>query len=248
MKKIKPLVILIAAAFAAPAGIAAQNYPATGENAQKIYYKLVSADPQYGKKCLEDNSATSGTSKYKFLINNLADDNRYQEWELIADADSDNKYYLRNRQSRKYVSTKGTWVGQYMSAENATTKLSTDPYEFVELTSGQVAIKYNDGASDNYLFVADSTQSVPAFDEYSLANSRWAWVVSSADGTPVSIKDITADKNAEISVENRQIKVNGTDRFEVFDIEGRQLDSKGTRQPGIYIVVVNNVAYKVAVE
>lgn len=64
----------------------------------------------------------------------------------------------------------------------------------------------------------------------------------------MSIKDITADKNAEISVENRQIKVNGTDRFEVFDIEGRQLDSKGTRQPGIYIVVVNNVAYKVAVE
>lgn len=248
MKKVKPLIILLAAAFAAPAGVAAQNYPATDENDQKIYYKIVSADPQYGKKCLEDNSATSGTSPYKFLINDLADDNRYQEWELIADASADNKYYLRNRQSRRYVSTKGTWVGQYMSAENATTKLSTDPYEFIELTHDQVAIKYNDGASDNYLFVADSTQSVPAFDEYSLANSRWAWVVSSPDGTPVSIKDITAGKDADITVENRRIKVNGTDRFEVFDIEGRQLDSKGTRQPGIYIVVVNNVAYKVAVE
>ena len=248
MKKIKPLVILIAAAFAAPAGIAAQNYPATDENDQKIYYKIVSADPQYGKKCLEDNSATSGTSKYKFLINNLADDNRYQEWELIADADSDNKYYLRNRQSRKYVSTKGTWVDNYLSAENTTTKMSTDPYEFIELTHDQVAIKYNDGASDNYLFVADSAQNVPTFDKYNLADSRWAWFVSDPNGTPVSIKDITADKNAEISVENRQIKVNGTDRFEVFDIEGRQLDSKGTRQPGIYIVVVNNVAYKVAGE
>ena len=229
MKKIKPLVILIAAAFAAPAGIAAQNYPATDENDQKIYYKIVSADPQYGKKCLEDNSATSGTSKYKFLINNLADDNRYQEWELIADADSDNKYYLRNRQSRKYVSTKGTWVDNYLSAENTTTKMSTDPYEFIELTHDQVAIKYNDGASDNYLFVAESAQNVPTFDKYNLADSRWAWFVSDPNGTPVSIKDITADKNAEISVENRQIKVNGTDRFEVFDIEGRQLDSKGTR-------------------
>ena len=126
--------------------------------------------------------------------------------------------------------------------------MSTDPYEFIELTHDQVAIKYNDGASDNYLFVADSAQNVPTFDKYNLADSRWAWFVSDPNGTPVSIKDITADKNAEISVENRQIKVNGTDRFEVFDIEGRQLDSKGTRQPGIYIVVVNNVAYKVAVE
>ena len=154
----------------------------------------------------------------------------------------------RNRQSRKYVSTKGTWVDNYLSAENTTTKMSTDPYEFIELTHDQVAIKYNDGASDNYLFVADSAQNVPTFDKYNLADSRWAWFVSDPNGTPVSIKDITADKNAEISVENRQIKVNGTDQFEVFDIEGRQLDSKGTRQPGIYIVVVNNVAYKVAVE
>lgn len=248
MQKINIFVLTLTTAFAMPAAVSAQTYPETDVEGNKVYYKIVSASEEYAGKCLEDNSAAGATSKYKFLVNNIAEDNANQEWELIADASADNKYYLRNRRSRRYIATDGEWVNNYRSVANAATKVMTDAFEFEPLADKQIAIKFNDGTADQYVYVADSAQSLPVFEEYNLDGSRWAWYVAGADGKPVSINTITADKSVEVSVVNRRIKVSDGKDYELFDAEGRQLPAGGTLMPGVYIVVVNNTAHKVSVK
>lgn len=247
MRKINAL-LSIAIALAASANVSAQKYPSTDGEGNTIYYKIMSASPGYENKCLEDNSINSSKSDYKFLINDSKTDNQYQEWELVADASSNDKYYLRNRKSRRYVSTKGSWVENYMSVENAVTKQSTKPYEFVQLSKNQIAIKFNDGTTDRYIGAIDSAQTAPRFDRNVLEDSRWAWYVADQNGTPVSISAITADVSSDISVENRRIVVKGNDNYEIYDTEGRRLSKNGTRLPGVYIVKTKDSNYKVAVE
>ncbi len=228
--------------------LSAQNYPSTDASGAKVYYKIASAYPEYSQMCIEDNSLRASTTGYSFLVSEMSD-NTKQEWELVAAANDDSgTYYFRNRSSRRYISSAGAWKDNYYTPNAATIRTTIKPFTIQELNDSQIAIKYNDGNDDRFLFAADSAGVQPGFNIYSLENSVWAWKVCDASGVPVSVAKILKEGNVKISVENRVIKVEGVDVYSLYNDEGVRLNNGSVLEPGIYFVSAKGVSYKVLVK
>lgn len=240
--------LLVAVVLSAACASAQTSYPSTDSDGNTVYYKLLSAYPDYANMCITDNSRKASTTGYNFLIQEVEEDSYVQEWMLVVSVDTAGEYYLRNRSTRRYISPAGTWKGDYYTPNYTSSKTAIKPYTLVDLKENQIAIKYNDGSNERYLFVADSAGTKPSFNEYGLENSVWAWKVCTRTGVPVSIGKIIKESNVKVTVENRVIRVEGTDSYVIVNDEGVQFPKHTVLQPGIYFVNANGIAYKVLVK
>ena len=228
--------------------LSAQNYPSTDASGAKVYYKIASAYPEYSKMCIEDNSLRASGTGYSFLVSEMSE-NTKQEWELVAAAnDESGTYYFRNRGSRRYISSAGSWRENYYTPVAAAVRTTIKPFTIQELDNSQIAIKYNDGTDDRYLFAADSADVQPGFNIYALENSVWAWKVCDASGVPVSVAKILKESNVKIEVVNRVIKVEGVDAYSLYNDEGVRLNNGSVLEPGVYFVSAKGVSRKVLVK
>ncbi len=247
MKKniLLPAILLLAGAGSANA----QKYPSTDADGNTVYYKIVSAYPEYSKKCIADNSRYASTTGYNFLIADLNDQTTLQDWKIVAYASSDTtKYFLRNRSTNRYISTEGEWKNNYYAQKVSNSKTGLSPFTFVDLKDNQIAIKITGDGGDRYLFAADSAQAMPSFNSYAMENSVWAWKVCLKDGTPISVRNILKNNNIKVEVVNRVIKVSGTDTYSVVTDDGALLPRESVLAPGIYFVNAKGVSYKVLVK
>ena len=224
-----------------------QKYPSTDASGAKVYYKIASAYPEYSQMCIEDNSLRASSNGYSFWVNEISD-NTKQEWELVVSTDGEENYYFRNRSSRRYISSAGSWKDNYYTPNAATIRTTIKPFTIQELDDNQIVIKYNDGNGDRYLFAADSAGVQPGFNVYGLENSVWAWKVCDATGVPVSINKILKENNVKVSVVNRVIKVVGVDVYSLYNDEGIRFENDSVLEPGIYFVSAKGVSYKVLVK
>lgn len=238
----------LALALCCTSNLAAQKYPAEDADGEKIYYKIANAYPEYSQKCIEYQAP--GTNGYYFVVNDMESDNPGQEWEIVAAANDDSgQYYLRNRRSRRYIGSAGEWKGDNFTPNAVSTRESTSPFTFEDLDNGQIVIKTGEGDDTRFLYAADSVAtSRPAYNRYAMENSVWAWTVSTAGGTSVSVPQLLKDNRVKVTVENRVIKVEGAERYSLYNDEGARLAAGSTLAPGVYFVSVGGVSYKVLVK
>ena len=92
--------------------VCSQTYPQT-ENGNVVYYKILSAYPEYEARnlCLHDN--TSAHTSHDFLLLELDAEQRRQEWSFVTAKEGGENYHLRNHSSFHYMSVSGTWEGNY---------------------------------------------------------------------------------------------------------------------------------------
>ncbi len=227
----------------------AQNYPSTDSLGNTVYYKIVSAYPEYSKMCISDNTRKAGTTGYKFIIDEMQDGVYVQEWQIIAAANDDSgTYFLRNRSTRRYISPAGAWKDNFYAQEATGTKINLKSFTFEDLNDNQISIKFEDGEDVRYLFAADSAGVVPSFNEYGNENSVWAWKVCTTTGVPVSVGKIIKENNVKIQVIDRVIKVEGTNVYTIINDEGMILAKDQQLMPGIYFVNAKGISYKVLVK
>ena len=122
--------------------VSAQKYPSTDASGAKVYYKIASAYPEYSQMCIEDNSLRASSNGYSFWVNEISD-NTKQEWELVVSTDGEENYYFRNRSSRRYISSVGSWKDNYYTPNAATIRTTIKPFTIQELDDNQIVIKYN---------------------------------------------------------------------------------------------------------
>lgn len=227
----------------------AQNYPSTDSLGNKVYYKIVSAYPEYSKMCIVDNTRKAGSTGYKFTVEEMQDGVYVQEWQIVAAANDDSgTYFLRNRSTLRYISPVGAWKDNFYAQEASGTKINLKSFTFEDLKDNQISIKFADGDDVRYLFAADSAGTVPSLNEYSKENSVWAWKVCTTTGVPVSVSKIIKDNNVKIQVVDRVIKVEGADVYTVMNDEGMLLNKDQQLMPGIYFVNAKGISYKVLVK
>lgn len=245
----KRYIFLAIAAVIVGTGCAfSQSYPTTDADGNTLYYKIMSAYPEYSDMCITDNTSNSSTV-YKFLIKENDPDDLKQQFSLVVDVNgTDTAYYLRNRKTRKYISSKTNWDGRYYASNYYSVRFTITPCTFEDISDGQIAMKIITSSDTCYLMAADSAETMPSFDVYSLKDSRWAWKVCDASGVPVSINEIVSGSNVKVSVVDRVIKVEGTDNYTIYNDEGVAFPKETVLTPGIYFVDVKRLTYKVLVK
>lgn len=81
-----------------------------------------------------------------------------------------------------------------------------------------------------------------------LKNTQWAWKVMRSDDLANGIYE-TCTPNLQIWVENRHIRVNGTDNWTLTDISGMPLPKEHPVQSGhIYIIKAKGSIHKFLVK
>ena len=238
------LILYVSAAQAQPFN------PANGE-AGTSYFRLCSAHPAHLGTCIEDFSA-NGASAYTYRITAPQQANAAQEWQLVATG-QEGCYLLCNRQTGRFISRQGHFV------QGAWTLLSQPEetacaFTVTDIGDGQYALSFIDQEmKTRYLCVADSAQQ--HFDTFStlasrLKGSRWAWHIKPADAEGSGVQQ-TAGMQVRVSVHRRRIHVQGTDAYQVTDLQGRLVDRGGAAHPtlpaGIYLVQHSGGCVRVAV-
>lgn len=224
--------------------VGAQDYPRTDENGNVIYYKIFSADPLYEGMCLQDDSRTS--TQYHFGLANHTADNTYQEWMLVP-GNTEGTYQLRNRATWRYIATSGSWQEAFFSINYSAKASSNNEILFTPLGDGQITMTYQNGTTTNYLLVGDTDKGPEIFEKKNHKNTSRAWIIYPSNSIP---NDITTAESSQISIQaiDRHIVVTGTSHYDVYDIQGRRVDSESELLPGVYVVeaagTVKNVLIK----
>lgn len=237
---------IMAASVLAPASALAQKYPQTADGST-VYYKLLSACPQYAGQelCLEDRSRTDNT--YPYHLATLDPTARLQEWVLVSADKEQETYHLRNRSSYRYVSTDCTWVGDFKVLGFATRAIASNALAITDLGDDQVAISYDDSYGKRYLSATDVSQAqadMPA----SLKDTQWAWKIYRADDLANGIHEACAPA-VRVWVEGQRIHVSGADTWEVSDVAGMRIPTTQPVQPGhVYIVRARGTITKIIAE
>lgn len=237
---------LLALFFAFASTAHAQLYPQT-ENGSTVYYKLVSACSNYSSDvlCLQDVSRTNDT--YAFTLSPLDNDASNQEWVLICANQEQETYHLRNRATYRYISTDANWAGNFKVPTYATKLVTSNALAITDLGDGQVAISYEDTEGKRYLSATDINQEQPSMAA-DLKNTQWAWKVMRSSDLANGIYE-TCTPNLQIWVENRHIRVNGTDHWTLTDISGMPLPNEHPVQSGhIYIIKAKGQIHKFLVK
>ena len=204
--------------------VGAQDYPRTDENGNVIYYKIFSADPLYEGMCLQDDSRTS--TQYHFGLANHTADNTYQEWMLVP-GNTEGTYQLRNRATWRYIATSGSWQEAFFSINYSAKASSNNEILFTPL--------------------GDADKGPEIFEKKNHKNTSRAWIIYPSNSIP---NDITTAESSQISIQaiDRHIVVTDTSHYDIYDIQGRRVDSESELLPGVYVVeaagTVKNVLIK----
>lgn len=236
--------------------IAAQTstYSEKDADGNKLYYKIMSAATGYENKCIEDNIRNAGSNNYNYILNDTVSDNNFQQWQIVPNTIGREFYYVKNRRSMRYMKNEGVWAGTFIALEGGgTNKYSTKPFEFYAIGNNQVVIRYTDtDGSTHYLNAIDSgTVQINKIVLSRAQNTTYAWKVVNLDGTPATgIKSITGDNAGRIGIAviNRSIVVNGTDNYQIHDLQGRPVAKEAVLPAGTYIVNAEGRGYKVLVK
>ena len=226
--------------------ICAQKFPQS-EDGATVYYKLLSACPDYvGKQlCLQDESRMNKT--YAFTLKELDKNSKYQEWVLITANKEKETYHLRNRASYRYISTEASWAGKFKVMGFATKQVTSNALAITDLGNNQVAISYEDEYGKRYLSATNTDEEQPDMPE-DLKDSQWAWLIYRADDLANGIHEACTPE-VQINVENRHILVSGTTEWDLMDITGMALPQNHEVQPGhIYLVRTKETIYKILVK
>lgn len=233
--------MMVVSALTAPSAHA-QKFPQT-EGGETVYYKLVSACPDYAGNplCLQDESRTNKT--YPYTLRAIDKDSKYQEWVLVAADKAKETYHLRNRISFRYLSTESTWAGNFKVLTFATKPVASNALTITDLGNDQVAISYEDDYGQRYLSATDVDREQPAMGS-DLRDTQWAWKIYRASDLASGIHEACAP-DVQIWVENRRIRVSGTDDWELSDASGMLLPHDHPVQPGhIYLVKAQGITRK----
>ena len=223
-KRIRKWTMLWMLACMAPHPIAAQDYPQTDENGQTVYYKIMSAYPEYAARtlCLQDDSQNK--TGFPYVLQEHDADQRGQEWTLVAASVVDKTFHLRNRRSYRYISTEGSWMDGLFTHTYATKKISTDALTIRSIGTDQVTISFQADDDERRFAAADVSQSLPETGN-SLEDTPWAWRI-------VPVSSLTGIESP--------LSVSPKGEDEVYDLSGRKLSDdarRGSIMPhGVYIV------------
>lgn len=223
-----------------------QTYPQT-ENGSVIYYKILSAYPDYEARnlCLYDN--TTGHASYDYVLRELDPESRQQEWSLITAKAENDTYHLRSRSSYHYMSVSGKWENNHYLQIFSTRKNDSDALKITSLGDDQVSISFQDGNDKRYLGAVDVDADPVKFSS-KLKNSPWAWKIYKAEDLANGILESFVPEPI-IIVSDRTIHVVGASNWETFDVAGRLIPSDQTLMPGgVYVVRIGNVTKKVVVK
>lgn len=217
--KANAMLLLLASTFAI--GASAQDFPQTDEDGQTIYYKIISAYPEYATRglCLQDN--TQSKTGYPYVLLEEDATQTRQEWVLLTASVADCTYHLRCHASYRYVSTSGTWMDGFYVHTYSTRKVGTDALTVRPIGTGnQVTISFEDSDGERRLAATDMSRELPTVSG-SLADTPWAWYI-------VPVSELTG-----INVPSAFYQEAVTPK--VFDILGRRVEGD-LLHPGIYIV------------
>ncbi len=102
---------------------------------------------------------------------------------------------------------------------------------------------------DYYITITSSDVVKENFNEVGSPIGPMAMVggFSVVESGTSSINSSSLD-NVDITVVDRKIKVEGSDNYVIISLTGQEVDKNSSLIPGLYIVVVNNIAHKVLVK
>ena len=219
-------------AMLAPLGtLSAQDYPQKDSTGATIYYKIFSASPLYEGMCLQDNTRTD--TQYPFGLAAHEAGSRQQEWTLVPGT-TEGTYLLKNRATYRFVAA--------AAKANAANQLL-----FTPVGDGQVTMTYQEGTTTRYMLVGDTERGPEIFEKKGHKDSSRAWLIYPSTAVP---SDIHTASGTQVSIQavGRRIVVSGTSNYDVYDIQGRRVDSEAELLPGVYVVeaagTVKNVLVK----
>lgn len=248
MNKLRLISALFVAAVGCSSAFAQSTYQEKDASGEKQLYKIMSAYTGYTKMCIEDNTRNSSVNKYTYLVNDTASDNEYQKWQLVPVTSGEENYYIKSNRGR-YMKTSGQWAGNFYTLSNAPTKTQAGSFEIYSIGSGQVVIRYKDSdGTQRYLSAVDTAGTT--LDKLVLSrarNTRYAWKIVDLNAA-TGINGVKAEPdNIGVTVIDRQIIVNGTDNYTIYDLQGRKIGKNNILPAGTYIVNAGGKGYKVLV-
>lgn len=248
MNKIRLISAIFVAVVGCGSAFAQSTYQEKDASGEKQYYKIMSAYSDYNKKCIEDNVRNASVNYYTYLVNDSASDNEYQRWQLIPVKNGEENYYIKNGRGR-FMKTSGQWAGSFYTLTNAITKTQAGSFEIYSVGSDQVVIRYKDSdGTQRYLSAVDTAGTT--LDKLVLSrarNTKYAWKIIDLNAA-TGINSVTAEpENIAVTVIDRQIIVNGTDNYTVYDLQGRKVGKNNILPAGTYIVTAGGKGYKVLV-
>ena len=177
-------------------------------------------------------------------------------WNAPNGNSSDTGYRLRNMDRLSQYSM--SFSNSMYSMENNVTSVTADLNSrfgdkfanqllFTPLGDGQVTMTYQEGTTTRYMLVGDTERGPEIFEKKGHKDSSRAWLIYPSTAVP---SDIHTASGTQVSIQavGRRIVVSGTSNYDVYDIQGRRVDSEAELLPGVYVVeaagTVKNVLVK----
>lgn len=137
-------------------------------------------------------------------------------------------------------------AGNYVASDGAIRATSTagNTFTVIQLTDGY---SFNIKPSSVAALHAQNT-GTHIVNYAGEAGSASAWKMVFAMETPkVVTSTSTADNKVVIRLENKQIKVEGAESFEVYSVNGQKVNAQSRLESGVYLIKVNNDITKVVI-
>jgi hypothetical protein len=223
-------------------------------NNKTVWYSIASANPNYRNKVITDMVA-GGNTNIKFSIETLSPDNEYQQWKVVkknTDA-NDTRVNFVNRATGRVINTNSVFKTPFYYVQFTTNQNESNGWQLNYLGDGQFEISglENDG-STRFLNAASKNASQSDYYIEGLSKETgFAWQFIKR--TPqllayTGIEELAPDNRTLIYVRDRQIIVEGTDKYTVRTIQGMLVERQKSQLPvGIYLVTVNGKTTKVLV-
>lgn len=241
----KKLIIILASL----AGLFCTENSYAQTSSETTYYRIMSAKHTFSTCCIQDNSSNSNGSN-DFLISVVDSSDLHQQWMLIPNQDS-TAFYIRNRYSNRYIGQSCVITNNFYYTQNAAIESTAAQWRITPIKDDQVAFSSIDEFGvTRFLNAADITANTPDKISYISTSgySGFAWIIVKINSGTTDLKKVSANKDANVFVLGRQIIVNGTNNYCIYDISGRTMQQGQALPHGIYIVSTHGQSFKVFVK
>ena len=85
-------------------------------------------------------------------------------------------------------------------------------------------------------------------DLTTVSGDTMGWLVVSDDLNPTGINETATDQSINVYVENKHIVVEGTQSYEIFNVNGQSMNKNTSLSNGLYIVKTPKKVVKVLVQ
>ncbi|MDD4760485.1 MAG: hypothetical protein PHU66_06705 [Bacteroidaceae bacterium] len=213
------------------------------------YYRIMSAKHTFSTCCIQDNSSNSNGGN-DFLISVVDSSNLHQQWMLIPNQDS-TAFYIRNCYSNRYIGQSYVITNNFYYTQDAAIESTAAQWRITPIKEDQVAFSSIDEFGvTRFLNAADLTADTPDKISYISTSgySGFAWILVKINTGTTGLNNVSLNKDINVSVLGRQIIVNGTNDYRIYDISGRAMQNGQILPHGIYIVSTHGQSFKVFVK